>query len=279
MQRGAVLIYYCLYTGGSVKVSPVRGRRSAAFGRSVACLQFAWAHRPPSHYTWPHTRALSWQPAPGSDRPTILRRNTYYLPTRVSALSPPFIATMLAQLALPDAGSFTLYLTPSPTPAGQPTSSFDFRTGLQLDIQKYWKRTACGAPCDGDAGNINWVKGATVAFRPFSEGRYINRARSPAPNLARPSACMRSCPCRFAVGSQSLADERALLLPSNLFVAGLRKGAAVSPSSAEMFWTPHQHHAYVAHAYPAYSQSAHWSTRHCDSPGLYRLYVRRAPYA
>ena len=125
-------------------------------------------------------------------------------------MSPAFVDTMLAQLALPNAGSFTLYLTPSPTPAGEPTSSFDFRTGLQLDIQKYWKRTAGGAAVDGDAGYINWVKGATVAFRPFSAGRYINRARPPSPPPGPPISVHALLPLPFAVSSQGLDGERAL---------------------------------------------------------------------
>lgn len=173
------------------------GRRSAACRGLAVCCLFAFclgAPNPPALHLAAHPCALL--AACTGQRPSnILRRNTYYTPNRF--LSPAFIDTMLAQLALPNAGSFTLYLTPSPTPAGQPTSSFDFRTGLQLDIQKYWKRTPNGAAMDGDAGNINWVKGATVAFLPFSAGRYINRARPSAPNLARPSARMRSCRCRL----------------------------------------------------------------------------------
>ena len=176
--------------------------------------------------------------------------NTYYTAQRV--VPPAFVAALLAQLALPNAGSFTIYLTPSPTPAGQPTSSFDFRTGLQLDIQKSWTRTACGAPCDGDAGNIDWVKGATVAFRPFSEGRYINRARPPAPTLARPSARMRSCPCRLLAAPKVLPMS---VRSRYLHICLLRGcgGCCRQPKLRRNVWTPHQ---YMVHAYPAYSQPA-----------------------
>jgi len=104
-----------------------------------------------------------------------MRRNTFL--TRNQVLPPGFVSTMLGQLAAPFAGSFTIYLTPSATPAGQPTSSYGFRNALQLDVSKPWKRTAGGAATDGDAQNINWVKTTSALVEPYSAGRYINRAR------------------------------------------------------------------------------------------------------